>query len=222
MPRRPCRRSRGSRGSVVALRPDHVLHREAHVDQVAVARDVDVLEVVQQRRALYQGMFSERSTTLSPLSAEIGMNGEVGDLELGANSSELVDDLVEDLLVQSTRSILLTRDQVRDAQQRRDEGVPAGLLDHALAGVDEHDRQVGGRGAGHHVAGVLDVARGVGDDELALRRGEVAVGDVDRDALLALGAQAVGEQREVDVLVAALRWRRSTCSSWSSKIVLVS
>ena len=32
-----------------------------------------------------------------------------------------------------------------------------------------------------------------------LRRGvcEVAVGDVDRDALLALGAQAVGEQREV-------------------------
>ena len=34
---------------------------------------------------------------------------------------------------------------------------------------------------------------------VAPRRGEVAVGDVDRDALLALGAQAVGEQREVDV-----------------------
>jgi hypothetical protein len=32
---------------------------------------------------------------------------------------------------------------------------------------------------------------------------EVAVGDVDRDALLALGAQAVGEQGEVDVAVAA-------------------
>ena len=30
---------------------------------------------------------------------------------------------------------------------------------------------------------------------------EVAVGDVDRDALLALGAQAVGEQREVEVAV---------------------
>jgi hypothetical protein len=37
------------------------------------------------------------------------------------------------------------------------------------------------------------VARRVGQDERALRRGEVAVGDVDRDALLALGAQAVGE-----------------------------
>jgi hypothetical protein len=32
---------------------------------------------------------------------------------------------------------------------------------------------------------------------------EVAVGDVDRDALLALGAQAVGEQRQVGVAVAA-------------------
>ena len=43
----------------------------------------------------------------------------------------------------------------------------------------------------------------VGDDEVARRRGEVAVGDVDRDALLALGPQAVGEQGEVDVVVAA-------------------
>jgi hypothetical protein len=32
---------------------------------------------------------------------------------------------------------------------------------------------------------------------------EVPVGDVDRDALLALGAQPVGEQREVDVVALA-------------------
>ena len=37
----------------------------------------------------------------------------------------------------------------------------------------------------------------VGDDELAARRAEIAVGDVNRDPLLALGAQAVGQQREV-------------------------
>ncbi len=42
----------------------------------------------------------------------------------------------------------------------------------------------------------------VGDDELALRGGEVPVGDVDRDVLLPLGPQAVGEQREVDVALA--------------------
>jgi hypothetical protein len=47
------------------------------------------------------------------------------------------------------------------------------------------------------------VARRVGDDELAPLGAEEAVGDVDRDALLALGRQAVDEQREVDL--AALR-----------------
>jgi hypothetical protein len=39
---------------------------------------------------------------------------------------------------------------------------------------------------------------GVGNDELARLGGEVAVGHVDGDALLALGLQAVGEQRQVD------------------------
>jgi hypothetical protein len=46
------------------------------------------------------------------------------------------------------------------------------------------------------------VARRVGQDEAALRGGEVAVRDVDRDALLALGAQAVGQAREVELAVA--------------------
>jgi hypothetical protein len=40
----------------------------------------------------------------------------------------------------------------------------------------------------------------VGDDVLALVGGEVAVGDVDRDALLALGGETVEEQREVEIL----------------------
>jgi len=53
------------------------------------------------------------------------------------------------------------------------------------------------------------VAGAVGDDEVAMRRGEVAVGDVDRDALLALGPQPIGEQGQVDVVVAtALADRR--------------
>ena len=93
---------------------------------------------------------------------------------------------------------------MRHAEQAGQGGVPAGLLDHPLAGVDEHQREVGGRGAGDHVARVLHVARGVGHDEGPDRRGEVAVGDVDGDALLALGPQAVGEQREVGVVVAAV------------------
>jgi hypothetical protein len=86
---------------------------------------------------------------------------------------------------------------------RRDVGVAARLLDHALARVEQDDRDVGGRGAGDHVARVLDVPGRVGELEAAPRRDERAVGDVDRDPLLALGAEAVGEEREVDVAVAA-------------------
>jgi len=46
------------------------------------------------------------------------------------------------------------------------------------------------------------VAGRVGQDERAPRGGEVAVGDVDGDALLALGAQAVGQPGEVELAVA--------------------
>jgi hypothetical protein len=48
------------------------------------------------------------------------------------------------------------------------------------------------------------VAGRVGDDVLARAGREVAVGDVDGDALLALGLQAVGEQRQIDRRLAAL------------------
>ncbi len=91
-----------------------------------------------------------------------------------------------------------------DPEQGEQDGVPARLLGEAVPGVDEHQAQVGGGGAGDHVAGVLHVARGVRDDELAVRGREVAVGHVDRDALLALRAQAVGQQGEVDVAVTLL------------------
>ena len=62
----------------------------------------------------------------------------------------------------------------------------------------------------------------VGELEAAARRDERAVRDVDRDPLLALGAQAVGEQREVDVAVAAALDVSSMCSSWSARICFVS
>ena len=75
-----------------------------------------------------------------------------------------------------------------------------GLGQHALARVDQEHGEVGGRGAGDHVARILLVARRVGDDELALLGREEAVGDVDGDALLALGGEAVDQQREIDPL----------------------
>ncbi len=89
-------------------------------------------------------------------------------------------------------------DDLRNAQQVGQVGMAAGLGEHALAGVDQDDRQVGGRRGGDHVARVLLVARRVGDDVLACSGGEIAIGDVDGDPLFALGLQAVGQQRQVD------------------------
>ncbi len=89
---------------------------------------------------------------------------------------------------------------VADAQQRRDIGVAAGLGQHALARIDQDDGEIGVGGAGRHVAGILFMARRVGDDEFALVGGEEAIGDIDGDALLALGLQPVHQQREIDVL----------------------
>ena len=110
-------------------------------------------------------------------------------------------DLVEDVLrIADQIDLVDGNDDVADAEQRGDEGMPAGLLQHALARVDQHDGEVGRRGAGRHVAGVLLVAGRVGDDELALRRREEAIGDIDGDALLALGFEPVDQQREIDVV----------------------
>ena len=93
-------------------------------------------------------------------------------------------------------------DDASNADQRHQIAVAPRLRQHALSAVDQDHRQVGGGGAGHHVARVLLVARRVGHDELALVGGEIPVRDVDRDALLALGRQAVDQQREVELVAA--------------------
>jgi hypothetical protein len=130
-------------------------------------------------------------TTLSPLSAETGTMRASASLMpvIFRQSSWIVADEVH----------LVDRDDhVPDAEQRDDVGVTARLHLHAARGVDQDDGEVRGRGAGRHVARVLLVAGAVGDDVLALLGVEVAIGDVDRDALLPLGLQPVDEERQID------------------------
>ena len=47
------------------------------------------------------------------------------------------------------------------------------------------------------------MARRIGDDEFAARRREIAISDVDGDLLLALGLEAVDQERKVERAVAA-------------------
>ena len=76
--------------------------------------------------------------------------------------------------------------------------MPASLRQHAEPRVHQDDRRVGRGRARSHVSRVLRMARRVGEDELPPPGLEVAIGNVDGDALLALGLEAVGEEREVD------------------------
>ncbi len=113
----------------------------------------------------------------------------------------VLDDPFEDGLVEADEVDLVDGEHdVADAEQRGDDRMAPGLAQHALARIDQHDGEIGGRCAGRHVARVLFVAGRVGNDELALRRGEEAIGDIDGDALLALGLEAVDQQREIDVV----------------------
>jgi hypothetical protein len=89
---------------------------------------------------------------------------------------------------------------VADAEQRHDGGVAARLRQEPLAGVDQQDGEVGVGRPGGHVARELFVAGRVGHHEGALGGRKVPVGDVDGDALFALGFEAVDEEREVDVV----------------------
>ena len=149
---------------------------------------------------LYQGVLGDGSVMLSPRSADSGMHVMSVEADLSGEGSVVGLDRVEHLLGVVDEVELVDRHHdVADPEERHQEAVPAGLGEHALAGVDEDHRRVGGGRAGDHVAGVLLVARGVGHDELAVLGGEEPVGDVDGDALLALGREAVDEQGEVEL-----------------------
>jgi len=78
---------------------------------------------------------------------------------------------------------------------RQEDGFAAGKIDARC--VYQDNGGVGGRCARYHVAGVLFVSGRVGDDEFAFGCGEIAVGDIDGDALFAFGGKAVGEAGEV-------------------------
>ena len=83
------------------------------------------------------------------------------------------------------------------AEEIGNERMALGLFDDAFAGIDQNNGEVGRGGACDHVARILDMAGRVSDDEFPAWRGEVAVGHIDGDTLLALGAQAVCEERQI-------------------------
>ena len=181
------------------------LDGKAEIDQVGIARDVHGFEMRQQRHAGEpRHAVAARDDVVAGQRAHRDER-EVGEVQARGERAVLVANALEHRLVVADQVHLVDgHDDARHAEQRHDEGMPLRLRLDAELRVDEDDRQVRRRRAGGHVARVLHVAGRVGDDETPPRRREVAVRDVDRDALLALGAKAVGDQRQVERTAVAL------------------
>ena len=139
--------------------------------------------------------------TLSPWRADSGIATLLTNSSFSAKDTEIGHDLVENILREIDQVDLVHRqDHVADAEQACDIGMPARLGENALAGIDQEDGKIGVRGARRHVAGILLMARRVGDDEFAPVGGKKPVGHIDGDALLPLRLQAVYQQSEIDVV----------------------
>src|SRR5690606_21487429 len=168
-----------------------VLHRKTEVGEVAVRGYLHVFQHGHQRVAVVPGRMLARVDDVVAQQCGNRDEREVGNVQFASEIQVVAADVLEHFLAVVTQVHLVDGDyDVLNAQQRGDEGVAPRLRLHAVAGVDQNDRQFTVGCAGGHVARVLLVAGRVGDDELAFGRGEVAVRDVDGDALFALGLQA--------------------------------
>ena len=196
-------RAGGHRAGIAAerlVRPRDQLHRQPERPRGAVMAGLGALQGGEQAGALVPRHAGARGGDVVAVARADRDRGHRQRVQVPEHGVEVADDTLEHRLVEAHQVHLVDRQHhVADAEQGRDRRVPAGLVQHPLARVDQHDGEVGVRRAGHHVAGVLLVAGRVGQDEAAAWGLEVAVGDVDGDALVALGRQAIDQQRVVDV-----------------------
>ena len=151
-----------------ALRADDELDRQPERLVRRVVRRRQALEQLEQAGT---GVPGRARRALGDVVAVEGADGDrrrVDDAELARHGLHLGLDPLVGLLREVDEVDLVDRDDdVRHPQQRRDGEVAAGLLEHALAGVDEEHDDVGGRAAGDRVARVLHVPGAVGEHERA-------------------------------------------------------
>ena len=192
---------RSAEAPEIQIRAQDILHRQAHIDQVAVGGNIDAFHMVQEGRTVIpREVFTVRDNIVA-LERRHRNKVDIGKVQSGNEPVVVLLDLVVDLFgpIDQIHFVDGYHD-VLDPEQRADEAVPLGLGNHAVAGVDQNDRQVTGGCPGSHVAGVLLVAGAVGDNELALVGREIAVRDVDGDSLFAFGFQTVRQKGWIEIL----------------------
>ena len=194
------RHDRTGEPAEIEVRPVDPLHRESKGLLLERARWLQRLQALEQRRTLVPGQAVRPDRDVVPEAGGQGDGRDRGEGERPGEALVVVDDVTEALAGEADEVHLVHgQDDVLDAEQRADVAVAPCLREDALAGVEENHRRVRGGSARRHVARVLLVPGRVGDDEGAALGAEEAVGDVDGDALLALGLEPVDQEGEIEV-----------------------
>ena len=165
-----------------------------------VVANLHCFQIFQERRT-----FIPRSSLAAADDVVAFKRGEgdaphVGDVKRLDKGGEVLDDAVENVLAVVLKvHFVHGKHDVANAEEGAEIGVTLGLSDDAGACIHEDDGEIGGGAAGNHVSRVLLVSRSVGNDELAFVGGEVAIGNVNGDALFALRLQSVAEEGIVNL-----------------------
>ena len=180
----------------------HALHGHAKAARQLGAAHLDVFQILLKRRAVVEAHRPRGHDNVVALGCAYGNDLHAMHVKLGQKLVDLDFDLLEGLL-RIPRQIHLVDgvDKVLDAHQSADARMALGLDEHALGRIDQDNGNIGKTRAHGHVARVLLMPRAVCGDKAALVGCEIAVGNIDGDALLALGCKAVEQKRVVDLAI---------------------
>ena len=180
----------------VAFRAHNELHRKTKTCILACLDRFPVLEELDQRGPGVPGHIGGALRHVIDSKRTDGDRDHLRNFEAGGCGAHNADDLFEGGMVVPDEIHLVHRDHHgSNAHQSRDGEMSVGLRAHAAVSIHQENRNIAIRGRHRHVAGVLLVAGGVGNKNPAtIGQVHVPVGDVDRDALLTLGFETIGQE----------------------------
>ena len=184
-----CETTNVMRTFVVSNDPLH-RHAEGRLDHGWVK----IVQDVQDRWSVVPGRLGRVLSEVDTVECREWNRSDPRSVDLSSGRNELVGDLDKTgLVVVDKIDLIDTGDHVAHAEHAADREVSTGLRCRAVLCINQQDRCIRTRSGRHHVARVLHVPRRVTKQDAPAIGIEGTVGNIDGDALLALGAQAVGQ-----------------------------
>ncbi len=75
--------------------------------------------------------------------------------------------------------------------------MPYGLFENPFPGINQYYSQISSACTGNHIPCILNMSRGIGNNEFSCRSCKIPVGNINCDTLFALSSQAVCKERQI-------------------------